>query len=134
MPRPHLLRRGVRRGSIRGAAATATGDPRRWGDPRPLAPPERLLPERRLCRPSEKRAESTSARIEAIAMWGEKTDFFENRKGRFWGSGEYTRWGDAAFEAVEEAIDVVLEIVAHHRPLLDWAFHFGRVGGGEISL
>lgn len=60
-------------------------------------------------------------------MWGEKTDFFENRKGRFWGSGEYTRWGDAAFEAVEEAIDVVLEIVAHHRPLLDWGFHLAAL-------
>jgi hypothetical protein len=56
MPRlPHLVRRGVRRGSVEGAPATATGGPSRGGDPRLLlAPPERPLPERRLWRPSER--------------------------------------------------------------------------------
>jgi len=74
-----LLHRGVWRGSIRGAPATATGNPRHGGNPRLLAPLEGPLPESRLGR------------------------------------------GDAAFEAGEEAVDVVLGIVGRrHRPALDW--------------
>ena len=50
MPRPHLLHRGVWRGSNRGAPAAASGNPRRRGDPRLLALLEGPLPESRLWR------------------------------------------------------------------------------------